>query len=221
MALIGIIFALITNWQASTLSISTRTNAMSQRLSDLNDVTGYVGDRVRSALRVRAAISGLSVNSKVCSADFPCLAVALPKVDASSGQTTGYTTYVYRIEERSGVSSEDKVSDAWAETNTRVLREYRSPASISTDCTDITSASCAAVLGNLSTTSSFSSFQPYLVADYLTPADGLGSGVAPFVYDATTKAVTFAFQSKQQVRGQTQLIPSTPYTLTVQARNVP
>ncbi|MBB5233829.1 PulJ/GspJ family protein [Deinococcus budaensis] len=229
MALIGIVFAMITNWQVSTLNISTRTNATSQRLSDLTDVTGYVGDRVRSALRVRVATSGLTVNGTACSADRPCLAVVLPE-NTASGVITRYNLYVYRIDPRSLVNADDKSADTWAESNVAVLREYRSensgsspsncvPAATATFETD-TSAPCAA-MRNLASASTLSSFGTYLVADYLTPADELGSGVAPFAYDATTKSVTLAFQTKQQVRGQTQLTPATPYTLTVQARNVP
>jgi len=205
MALIGIVFAMITNWQVSTLNISTRTNAVSQRLSDLNDVTGYVGDRVRSGVKIETSpgTGTFTVNGQTCDATSPCLAVLVPEEVTASGSTTiWYRTLIYRLDPRSEILPLDGVADSWATDNVRVLREYR-----------------GSVVS--SPTLTFSSLQPYLVTDYLTPANELGSGVVPFAYDATTKSVKLAFQTKQQVRGQTQFTPATPYTLTVQARNVP
>lgn len=253
MALIGIVFAMITNWQVSTLNISMRTNATSQRLSDLNDVTGYVGDRVRSGIYLRT--TGFTVNSAsayssgACNTTTPCLAVLVPETDPNIGKvtaakvTSGTTTlineisstgvryryHLYRLEPRSSLSADDKPGDSWADNNTQVLIEYRGrgPATgvLASVCPSeeekLTPTDCTDVMTKFVSETAFKGLIPYLVADYLTPADELGSGVAPFAYDATTKSVTLAFQTKQQVRGQTQLTPATPYTLTVQARNVP
>lgn len=246
MALIGIVFAMITNWQVSTLNISTRTNATSQRLSDLNDVTGYVGDRVRAALRVRTATSGLSVNTgtgATCATERPCLAVVLPDPN-DNGQINKYVLYVYRIDPRSVLNADDKVTDTWAETNVAVLREYRST-DPSSSGGGSTPSNCIATpeqfekntfvntvaapnnvtncttMQNLSSATNFTGMQPFLVADYLTPVDELGSGVVPFAHAPTTKSMTLTLQTKQQVQGRIQLTPATPYTLTVQARNVP
>lgn len=151
MAIMGIVFTLITNWQISTLSISTRTNAMSQQISELNDMTGYVGDRVRSALAVRT--TGFTVNAAStsnagkCDTTTPCLALFLPESDAGlQAQTTvnvnaagfkigpltttgvRYRVYIYRMEPRSSLSEDDRTDDAWANNDTNkvmVLREYR------------------------------------------------------------------------------------------------
>lgn len=240
MAIMGIVFVLVTNWQVSTLSISTRTNALSQRLSDLTDVTGYVGDRVRAAVRVRAASSNsLTVNTgtgSACSTERPCLAVVLPRPSAT-GEVTQYDLHIYRVEPRSVVNEADKVADTWAETNVQVLREYRthsasSPATCQATPAQFAAGSFGGTSGNVSNcttmhnlmngaTLAVSNTHPYLVSDHFTPANELGSSTVPFQYDATTKSVKLAFQTKQQVRGQTQLTPATPYTLTVQARNVP
>lgn len=154
MAIMGIVFVLVTNWQVSTLSISTRTNAMSQRLTDLTDATGYVGDRVRAAIAVRdggftvnASSATAATNSGKCDAVTPCLALLMPESDeelkgsadlsTSSGstnigpfRTTGvrYRVYVYRMEPRSILNADDRADDAWADNATNkvmVLREYR------------------------------------------------------------------------------------------------
>uniref|UniRef100_UPI002869D02F PulJ/GspJ family protein n=1 Tax=Deinococcus sp. TaxID=47478 RepID=UPI002869D02F len=49
MAILGIILVLITNWQTQTLQITTKTNNLATQTAELNDLTGYIGDRVRSA----------------------------------------------------------------------------------------------------------------------------------------------------------------------------
>ncbi|WP_034385480.1 type II secretion system protein J [Deinococcus sp. YIM 77859] len=233
MAIIGIVFALVTNWQTSTLSISTRTNALSQRLSELNDVTGYVGDRVRSALAVRT--SGFTVNaasapnSGLCDTVTPCLAVLVPVEEAEvSGSAVVYKQsflqLIYRMEPRSTwpATDEDKVPDSWADNaanNVMILREYYAR------CTVTTTNDCSAFKTAFSTTTAFSGMNRYLVSDYLTSVDSSGSAITPFTYsyDATKHVgmVTLKFQGKQQVRGTTSFTPPTgPYTLTVQARNV-
>ncbi|MDL2344039.1 type II secretion system protein [Deinococcus sp. MIMF12] len=236
MAIMGVVLVLVTNWQVSTLSISTRTNAMSQRLSDLTDVTGYVGDRVRSALRVRVAQSGsgIKINGSDCTDDNPCLLVVLPE-NTDTGVITKYNLYVYRIAPRSDVNADFKVTDEWAEDAVVILNEYRSEDSGSSPANCVpntsttppktfetdTSSACTAMRNITSTGShTLSSFGKYLVSDYLTPADELGSGTVPFQYDATNKTMTLRFQSKYQLRGVPQLLPATPYTLKVQARNV-
>ncbi|MFC4427726.1 PulJ/GspJ family protein [Deinococcus navajonensis] len=234
MAIMGIIFMLITQWQVSTLNISTRSNAMSRSLGDLNDLSGYLGDRVRAAVRVRVATSGLSVNAgagSACSADRPCLAVVLPEY-SPSGVVSRYNLYVYRMMPRSAVTHpDDKVEDPWAEGQVQVLKEYRSEDSGSapTHCVlgvgetfDTAAAPACATMRSLGSATAFSGLGSYLVADYLTPASSLGAGQVPFAYDSATRVITLAFQHRQQVRGQTTALPAAePYTLQVQARNVP
>lgn len=235
MGLLGIILALILNWQMSTLTVSTRTNAMARSLNDLNDVTGYVGDRVRSAVRVKVFTTG-SVNSAACSDDTPCLVVVVPVITTqgtTEGVVTGFDQYVYRMSNRANVNSDDKVEDSWADTtvsgktytNVQVLREYRThststpPTCTATPATFATTCSTMAGLDSV-TTLNMSNTQPYIVADYLTPAAELPTAQKAFTYSAGT--LTLNFQNKQRVRGVTTYLPATgPFTVTVQARNVP
>ncbi|UBV42070.1 prepilin-type N-terminal cleavage/methylation domain-containing protein [Deinococcus taeanensis] len=231
MAIMGVVLVLITNWQTSTLDLTTRTNATGRGLSELTDLTGYVGDRVRSAQRVRVATSGLSVNTgsgNACSALRPCLAAVLPEVDPA-GKVTQYVLYVYRMEPRSVVTL-DKTPDAWAEDNVQVLREYRSGAgSTPANCvpsageTFATASSAACQdMRNLAGLAEVKSFTPYLVSDYLTPSDQLPGGAAPFTWNAATRSVTLRVQFRQQARGRVTTLPSAqPYALDVRARNVP
>ncbi|MFD1732336.1 type II secretion system protein J [Deinococcus malanensis] len=124
LALMGTIFALLTSWQASTLNLSARTAALSHSLAELNDTSGYLGDRLRAAVRVRVATANLSVNGAACTNVTPCLAIVVPEYDP--GGMTRYHLHTYRLEARSRVSPADKVTDSWAEANVQVLREYRS-----------------------------------------------------------------------------------------------
>ncbi len=232
LGIMGVILVLITNWQTNTLDLTTRTNATGRGLMELNDLTGYVGDRVRAAVRVRVATSGLSVNSgagNACAVTQPCLAVVLPEADPTTGTVTAYRLFVYRLQPRS-VVTDDKAPDAWAEDNVQVLREYRSTSgSTPPTCTvaagvtlETASAPGCAELRNLAGLTSVGSFQPYLVSDYLTPADQLPGGAAPFSWDAATRSVTLRVQFRQQARGRvTTLPPTQAYALNVRARNAP
>ncbi|GHF34060.1 prepilin-type N-terminal cleavage/methylation domain-containing protein [Deinococcus metalli] len=232
MAILGIVLALIINWQTQTLQLTTRTSAQAQQLADLNDMTGYIGDRVRSAVRVRVATSGLSVNSgsgNACTTSTPCLVAVMPEY--TSAGTQKFVLYVYRMQDRSAVSTDDKTDDSWAENNVQVLREYRSTDTSSTPIScllgtgetfETAAATPCAAMRNLSTLSSVSGLQPYLVSDYLTPSNTLPSGASPFVYTANTRSTTITVQSRKQVSGVIKTVPATgAYTLTVQARNVP
>ena len=238
MGLLGIILMLIMNWQMSTLSISTRTNALTRSLNDLNDLTGYVGDRVRSAVRVHMATGSLSINGKACTTDNPCLAVVLPET-RNDGEIRKYNLFVYRMDPRSEASADFIQTDSWADTNVAVLHEYRSEDSGSniTNCvvydpgptTPVarttfeasTSAACIA-MRNLASQSTLSGFGKYLVADYLARATDLPAAQQPFAYSAASKELTLNFRDKQRVRGTTTFLPTTgPFTMTVQARNVP
>lgn len=227
MSLMGIIFALVTNWQTSTLSVSARTNALSQRLGELNDVTGYVGDRVRSALAVRT--SGFTVNGGGCDATTPCLAVLVPedRAEASGGSVVynrQYLQLVYRVEPRSGwaATDPDKVADSWADDPANrvvILREYRAR------CVPTPTANCAPFLAGFKTTGAFVDMTPSLVADLLTSRDQAGGTITPFGYTydpvARTGVVSLAFQGKHRARGITTFTPTTgPYTLQMLARNV-
>lgn len=232
MAILGIVLALITNWQTQTLQLTTSTSAQAQQLADLNDVTGYIGDRVRAAVRVRVATSGLTVNTgtgNACSASSPCLAVVIPEGTAAGALK--YVLYVYRMQARSVVSSDDKLDDTWAEDNVQVLREYRSADTASTPINCVPGAgatfetsvvSACATMRNLDTQTSLTGFQPFLIADYLTPSDALPGGVTAFSWLPASRSVTVNVQSLRRVRGVSKTLPAaSAYTLTVQGRNLP
>ncbi|GGL10339.1 PulJ/GspJ family protein [Deinococcus radiotolerans] len=232
LGIMGTVLVLITSWQTSTLNLTTRANATGRGLSELNDLTGYLGDRVRGALRVRVATGGLTVNGSSgnsCSAEQPCLAAVLPDAN-TAGTVTRYVLFVYRLEPRSKVTL-DKATDAWAEEHVQVLREYRSGDSATSPVNCVPAAGetfetasgpgCAA-LRDLAGLGAVRGFQPFLVSDDLTPSDQLPGGEAPFSWNAATRSVTLRVQFRQQAGGRVTTLPLTQaYALNVRARNVP
>lgn len=139
----------------------------------------------------------------------------LPETNPTTGAVTKYVLFVYRMEPRSAVTA-DKTPDDWAETNVQVLREYRSGDSGTTPVNCVpgagqtfetaTGAGCAAMQG-LAGLASVGGFNPYLVADYLTPSDKLPGSAAPFEWSAATRSVTLRVQFRQQAGGRVTTLP--------------
>ena len=225
MAISGVIIMAVLSWQLSSTDASIRSNALVQSLSELNDLTGYVGDRVRSAHAIR--LDGFTVNSATasnagkCDSTTPCLGILVldEKYDSSTGNTEKvWKRIIYRMEKRSDWSSTDanKTKNDWAdkdENKIMILREYRSTCKVGeAGCDPI------AFKDGFSTLPAFSNMQPSLVADFLTSTDQAGTAIVPFA--KTGSAVELKFQYKQPVQGKATYLPRTgPYTLTVQARN--
>lgn len=233
MAIVGVIFVLILNWQTSTLQISTRANTLADQLSELNDLTGYVGDRVRSAEAVR--LNGFSVNGDSCDSTTPCLAVLSLTEDVSGTTVTRtWNRLVFRVEPRSGWTSLDKVNDTWADTAANrivIVREYRDTctetAAPPLNCVGVTPALSVATYKDGFLGANLGGMNPQLVADNLTSSDQGGSAIVPFSLQFPSKPlgpgnpVVLTFQSKRNTRGQVTFVPATaPTAMTVQPRNL-
>lgn len=231
MAILGIVLALVTNWQTQTLQLTTKTGVLAQQLADLNDLTGYVGDRVRSATQMR--LTGLTVNAASaqnagkCDSTTPCLAVLVPEQEVSGATITRrWLRLVFRVESRAlwSNSDVDKVPDTWADTAANkvvIIREYRETCTVTisppNDCVPFKSSFSGAVFSGMNTA---------LVADNLTSVDQAGAVITPFVFKPSSSTsipsntLTLKIQSKKTVRGTTSFTPGDgPYTLDVQARN--
>lgn len=234
MAIMGVVLTALLNWQIGTLKVTADTNVRSRSLADLNDVTGYIGDRVRAAEAIRTTgftvNAASAVNDGKCDTTTPCLAVLVP-VDVVPSGTGSYETrkasayrnwmyLIYRVEPRGTWSAAEKVEvDAWADNaanNIVVLREYRKVCDIkaTTPCSNVEEFK-----KDFTTNSSFSNMQAGLVMDHLTSKTPAGAAITPFTVCANK--VTLRFQYATHVRGKTIYTPATvPYSLTVQGRNV-
>lgn len=236
MAILGIILMLVTNWQTQTLQITARTTTLAEQLAELNDLSGYLGDRVRSASQLR--LTGLTVNAASavnagkCDTTTPCLAALAmdERVDTSTSPATvtrRWLRLVYRVEPRSTWVGADKVPNDWADNAANkvvILREYRDT------CTETGSGTCSGSTPPLTVASfkasfldaAFSGMSPGLVADNLSSVDQDGLAIVPFTFTPASTTVRLTFQSRRSVRGVTTSAPgAAPYTLDVQARNVP
>lgn len=238
MGILGVVLLLVMNWQMSTLNVSTRTNALTRSMNELNDLTGYVGDRVRSAVRVRVATSNLSINGKACTVNNPCLAVVLPE-PRDDGEIRKYNLFVYRMDPRSETNADFVASDSWADTNVAVLQEHRSedsgssilncvvfnpgtPAPVARTTFEASNSPACVSMRNLASQTNLTGFGKYLVSDYLTPASDLPATQQPFAYDPASRTMTLNFRYRQRVNGAVSSMPlDGPFTLSVQARNVP
>lgn len=243
MGLLGIVLLLVTDWQTQTLTLTARTNAQADQLAELNDLSGYLGDRIRSAAQVR--LSGFTVNAASavnngkCDTTTPCVAVLSLEEDADPSTspptiTRRWLRLVYRVEPRATWTGADKVPDTWADdpdNAVRVLREYRD------SCTEVSGGTCSVTGGSPAITvaayraaftgAAFSGMSPALVADYLTAVDQAGTAIVPFALTAAqpvgaANPVILTFQSVRNVRGTVAYTPGAgAYRLSVQARNVP
>lgn len=212
LAIIGVVMTMLLNWQMNTLSVTMRTNALSRSLTDLNDVTGYIGDRVRAAKAIRT--TGFTVNGKACDATTPCLGMLTTVEKDGTGQ---WFYMVYRMEPRSTWRRADYVADHWADDPANkvfVLSEYR------LHCEQITPTACDTFMNNFVTATAFSDLQPVFVTDYLSLEKSNGTAITPFEYTAGEQTVKLSFQQKRSAWGRVTFTPTPePYTLTVRARN--
>lgn len=218
MAVLGIIFTAILSWQGFTIQASANATSTADQLRKLNDVTGYLGDRVRAAQGIRTA--GFTVNPSsavgagACNATYPCLALLVP--EASAGTAISRCLYlIYRIEPRSALSDADKAADAWADENTKILREYRV-------VNNTTTKNCNTFKADFDGRTTFSGISTYyLLVDGLTITSSTGVNFVPFAYDTVQRLITLRIRAKQRVRGQEQYAPrNSPYEFTLRARNV-
>ncbi len=225
--ILGVVLSGLLSLTTGTLNFSTVAVSSSDRIRELNDVTGYLADSIRRAVHVveTSTINPASApNSGVCKvSEHTCFAVVVPEtVDGTT--IDKYTQLLYRIEPRKQVPrlNNYKVADVWADDNTFVILEYRyilcdssSKAEKNPDGTYKkprcdTSADYEPKL-SLSGINTW-----YMVLDGLTLVDN----AEPFSYDSANGEFTLNFRVADHRRGTTRYTPSdAPYTLTVVKRN--
>lgn len=215
MAIIGILMTVILNLQSSTIAFTAQQNGVAQRLQAINEVSGYIGDRVKAAqsvpdgLSVPASTGGSSTCSRSASA--PCLAVVLPVVEPTCGQVINWALHAFHYVARSSVAATEKTPMAGLDSFAYGLRETRvASGSADKTCTDPMTTVPTAFTGT--------STSGMVVDNLMLPA----AGTPAFAYDAAKQAVTIQLRSVtvSQV-GVTEYTPAAgPYELTVFARNV-
>lgn len=218
MAIIGILLAVILNLQSSTISFTDKQSGLTQRLQAINDVSGYIGDRVKAAQLVPDGLSlpigGTSTGTSACSraGTEPCLAVVLPVVDATCGLVVNWRLHAFRYVPRSPLPANEKVALPGLDiTGVYGLREIRVPSGVA-------DGTCTAPMNTVPTTFSGTSTSGMLADNLVLPT---GTDKA-FEYDPDKKIVTLRLRSVAANRaGTLEHTPSSgPYKLQVFARNV-
>lgn len=212
MALMGIILAVLLQFQGSTLSLSERENSRAARLQAINDISGYLGDRVKAAQAVR--------DTPACSPSgtSPCLAVVLPKVDRTCGVAKNWTLFRFEYVARSTIPAAERApAPGLSDTGIYGLKETRTD--FGTDATF--DSSCQSATAPVAPPGASSSPAGTATSGYL--ATNLTLPTNAFEYDATKRTVTIRLRSAaySRLKGIEYLPATTPYKLTVFARNLP
>lgn len=210
MAIIGILMAVVLNLQNSTIRFTEQQSSVAQRLQALNDVSGYLGDRVKAA---HAVPDGLTIDGSVCSrgGTVPCLAVVLPVVDPSCGLIVNWARHAYRYVARADIASTDKtpMPDQLGSVVVYGLQETRTESGAS-------SGSCSAPMTTIPSTFTGAASSGMIADNLVLPA----SGTPAFEYDSAKRTVTLRLRSAVIRRDTLDYTPrTTPYELTVFARN--
>lgn len=216
--ILGVVLVGLLSLITGTLSFSSVSVSSSDRVRELNDVTGYIADRVRGAINYvpNSSLPSLQLNGASCNEDaaMPCFgAVVGFDNDVSKPGLDAFEFFGYRVIPRSDLGADYKQDDSWADTNTYVIQEYRRWI-----CTSIDDAPCSGEPPKPASYATISGAQPALVLDGLVLTDETGSVYKPF--EVSGDSVILRFRVADHRRGTTRYTPADGiYTLTVIKRN--
>jgi len=171
----------------NTLATNRVARIQAQLMEELKDAAGYLADTLQEA---KVVLTSATVNGSTCTPP-DCVAALMPN-------GTSCALRAYRLEARSSIGDDYKPPDPWADSNTRMLREYR-----------LTGQSC--------TGTSFSNAQPYVVLDLVDTYDSPGF----FAISSNPLRVTLNIRLKASVGSRILSVPAQGqfYTITIYPRN--
>ena len=222
LAILGVMLAALTSVEFSTLKGSSELTSQADQVRSLQDLSGYLGDRLRAARDVSTTtttVNGVPCTLTPASNDTPCFALLVAEA-RQQGTTVQYVpnTYlylVYRLIPRSQLAAADKAPDSWADINTFAVVESRFVV-CQPDPSITTIPACTAPPTALPT--SFSTGAPNVLMDYAT-LDASSGSVTPFAYSASGQ-FTLLLRQKRLVSGSVKYSPwNAPVQLVVQRRN--
>lgn len=207
MSVLTVVLTAVVSIMIGTLRFSAATTSTADRLEELNGASAYVSDTLRRAVSVFSSIpvtaNGTSFTCAYASGD--CLATIVPEAQAGDA-IDSYVFLAYRLEPRSNLGSDYKVPNSWADSNTRVLMEYRQEL-----CGPSTGV-CAGVPNP----TSISGATAFFVADSLVLANELAGHALSY----GGNGFTLRLQVKDRTGSDVRYSPSDgPTVLTVQRRN--
>lgn len=130
-AVLGILIAAVIALTSSFLGFSRRVSAINERLTDLNDVMGYVALNARRSVRVVGQgndvsitpLGGTAFDCSLAEAD-PCFALVVPVTNPGTGAISGYDLLAYRVAPLSDWIGNPGVAGGWDGAATPAMFEY-------------------------------------------------------------------------------------------------
>lgn len=185
-ALLGILIAAVISLTSAFLGFSRRVSVINERLTDLNDVMGYVSLNARRSVRVvgqgnQVTITpagGTSFDCSLSTAD-RCFALVVPVTNRMTGAISGYDLLAYRVAPLSAWAGNPGVAGGYAGAGTPAMFEYG--VNLCAGCATaptIAGTSVTGVRETLVMTDLFfedaagTAFEPFAITGELTP--GLG-----------------------------------------------
>lgn len=226
MGLLGIVLMALNSVESLTMKSSVQLTGQANRLRNLQDSIGYVGDRVRvaRALRTSLTVDGVGCALTPAMGAYPCFAVLVTEAQqlgtVEQYDANTFLYLVYRFIPRSQLIAADKAPDSWADSSTLALIESRavvcSPNPPALPCTRANPAPSGSVTMPETVPANLTTSATNVVMDYAT----LDGGFTPFEYDPASGVLKLAFRQKGLERGTVQYSPGGgPLTVTVQRRN--
>ena len=235
MSILAVLMVAIFNFQQSTSFFAASQNSAAQRLQTLNDLSGYLGDRLRAAGDVAPPGTSLpdgTAAGPLTSCDLtgtsPCLALLLPVVEdergaaacattpaTEPGRIVGWVLNVYRYVPRAQLEGSLKTAaDSSLDQAAAGLVEIR----LQNPARPVTAAGSCGTSQPLP--DPVSAYTGVIGRNLITDSAVVGSEPA-FGYDSARRLVTLRLRTVDLVGGKLTYTPSTRfYTLNVTTRNV-
>lgn len=143
MAITGVILLGVISLTGGVLRYSGQVSTVSRLTTDLNDVLGYMGLKLRGASQFIGGVDTVQINaggsSFACStdsADGSCVAAVIPVVNRGSAtaEITGYELIAFRVGTALEWPDNPGIPDGWDGPNTPMLFEYRAALSCPGSC---------------------------------------------------------------------------------------
>lgn len=216
MLILGFIITMIISVESSTLKFSSKQQDASVQLTSLVEATGYMGDMVRQSAALQTSMTVNGMACSISSTTNPCFGIMVPASQGSDpanpSKIDAYLMLVYRMENRSGLPSDYKTTNNWADANTWVIKEYRSVVCQAAGCP---------TTGLPAVPTTISNANWYLVTDQIAKVRSNGNSYVPFALSTSNvRQFTLQLQSVSRVMNETRYIPTTgPQSLTIVMRN--
>lgn len=216
MLLLGFVLTMLLSIESNSMKFSSRQQDNSMQLTSLVEATGYIGDMVRQSTSFQSSLTVNGLACSITSTTNPCFGIMVPATQGSDtanpSKIDAYLLLVYRLENRSTLSADYKTTNTWADSNTWVIKEYRSV---------LCQAGTCPATGLPTVPASISNANWYLVADQIAKVRPNGTSYVPFAPSTTNlRQFTLQLQSVSRVSNETRYVPANnPQSLNIMMRN--